>query len=299
MVVGGNVSVVIPHRNDLDGLARCLEALASLPDGPHEIIIADNGPDAGRAATDSVVERYRDLPIRLVHEPQPGAAHARNAGVAVARGMYLAFLDCDCRPDADWLKMGCELLGRHAVAGGPVVVSWEGQDGPMTAAAAFDLLFGFDVATSFRRHRHLLTSNLWVRRDVFEAVGPYRPGVSEDVEWCHRAAANGFQLRFDPALIVHHRALPSRRQLHARWRRVTHETWLYGRERGQSRIGWLAKCAVVAASIGVHGVRPLVDSRLTGIGLRLRTFALLADIRLRRAVYGMSLLFGSSGGASR
>jgi len=293
-VTPGTVSVIIPHRDDADGLERCLAALASLPDRPHEIIIADNAATAGRPAIEPVCGRYADLPIRLVYEPRQGAAHARNTAVNAAGGQLLAFLDCDCLPHPDWLQTGRAMLAIHAAVGGPVLVSWDVRDGPMTPAVAFDLLFGFDVARSFRRHHHLLTSNMWVRRDVFDAVGPFRPGLSEDVEWCHRAAAKGYELAFDPGLIVCHRALPSRRLLNDRWRRITRETWLYGRERGESGFDWFAKCCAVAASIPVHGARLLFDSRLSGPRLRLGTFALLAEIRLRRAIYGLSLLFSST-----
>lgn len=294
MVTFRHVSVIVPHRNDLAGLARCLDTLAGLPEKPHEIIVADNGPTAGLKAIITVIDRYLDLPIQLIHEPRQGAAHARNAGVKAANGQFLAFLDCDCRPDSKWLETGRKMLDNHAVVGGPVVVAWESRDGPMTAAVAFDLLFGFDVAKSFRRHRHLLTSNMWVRREAFDVVGPFREGVSEDVEWCHRAAAKGYELAFDRHLIVHHRALPSRQQLNARWRRITHETWLYWREGDGSRLTWFAKCCIVAASVTVHGARPIMDNRLIGCQLRMQTILLLAEIRLRRALYGFSCLFRSA-----
>lgn len=287
----GGVSVIIPHRNDVDGLDRCLAALAALAQGPQEIIIADNASAQEIGVLETLIERHHPLPIRLVQEPLQGAAPARNTAVAAATGSVLAFLDCDCRPRADWLQRGCDLLASHAVAGGPVVVSWEAGDGPITPAAAFDLLFGFDVARSYRRHQHVLTSNMWVRRDVFEAVGPFRQNVSEDVEWCHRAALKGYRLAFDPHLVVFHRALSERAQLNARWRRITRETWLYGQQRGQTGLGWIARCLAVAGSIPVHGARLLFDQRLSGARLRIAAFAVLADVRLRRAAYGLSLQF--------
>lgn len=288
------ISVIVPHRDDLDGLRRCLDALASLPDRPYEIIVVDNGSAIDWQSIDSVIGQYYDLPIRFVFEAKRGAAHARNTGVKAAKQQFLAFIDCDCRPSREWLSKGLGMLECHAVVGGPVVVSWQNEEGPMTSAVAFDMLFGFDVAKSFRRNRHLLTSNMWIRRDVFDVVGPFRHGVSEDVEWCHRATAKGYQLAFNPDLQVCHRALPSRQRLNDRWRRITHESWLYGRERGESNIAWLAKCCVVAASTFVHGARPLFDRRLTGLRLRLETSALLAEIRMRRAIYGISLPFSST-----
>lgn len=292
------VSVIIPHRNDLDGLERCLAALSALQHRPHEIIIADNASTTDAGALEALIQRHLTLPVKLVHERRPGAAHARNAAVHAASGSLLAFLDCDCSPQADWMGRGCDLLAIHAVAGGPVVVSWDASDGPVTPAVAFDLLFGFNVARSYRRNQHLLTSNMWVRRDVFDAVGPFRGGVSEDVDWCHRATAKGFRLAFDPGLSVSHRALPERAQLQARWRRITRETWLYESARGRGGVRWFARCLAVAASIPVHGMRVFFDGRLAGTRLRIGTFALLADIRLRRAIDGLGLLLFDPASAS-
>lgn len=94
------VSVVVcTIMKRLDSLATLLESLASLDYPDYEIILVDNRP-----ATDSdespVVERGR---IRVVRQPIPGVAAARNRGIQAATGEIIAFTDDDARVETDWL----------------------------------------------------------------------------------------------------------------------------------------------------------------------------------------------------
>lgn len=66
-----------------------------------ELLVVDNNSTDDTAA---VVDRFRDrLPIRGVFEPEPGLSHARNRGLAHARGAHLAFIDNDVLVEPDWL----------------------------------------------------------------------------------------------------------------------------------------------------------------------------------------------------
>src|SRR5947209_8097109 len=85
------VSVIVPTK-DRSGLLR--QALASVralegPDLAIELIVADNG------STDDTAAVAHEFGARLVRTLTPGAAAARNAGLRVATGEYLAFLDDD------------------------------------------------------------------------------------------------------------------------------------------------------------------------------------------------------------
>ncbi|HZU77391.1 MAG TPA: glycosyltransferase family A protein [Dehalococcoidia bacterium] len=85
------VSVVIPTR-DRSALLR--EALASVaavrgPDLEFDIIVADNG------ASDQTRAIAAEFGARYVHTATPGAAAARNAGLRLVRGEFIAFLDDD------------------------------------------------------------------------------------------------------------------------------------------------------------------------------------------------------------
>ena len=93
-----DVTVVIPTRDRWDVLSRTLEALARQELGgvEAEVVVVDNG-SRERPALDSV---------RLVEEPVPGAAAARNRGIAAARGRVVLFIGDDCIPADSGLVRG-------------------------------------------------------------------------------------------------------------------------------------------------------------------------------------------------
>jgi glycosyltransferase involved in cell wall biosynthesis len=87
----GFVSVVIPVRNGARYLGEAIESVLSQGISEIDVIVVDNGStDGSRAVAESFGAR-----VRLIDEPQPGAAHARNSGARLATGEYLAFLDAD------------------------------------------------------------------------------------------------------------------------------------------------------------------------------------------------------------
>ena len=87
------ISVIIPHFNDLGGLAKCLEALSiqTYPRDRFEIIVADNNSPQGQDAVAAVIAGR----ARMVVVAQKGAGPARNGAVEVASGRLLAFIDSD------------------------------------------------------------------------------------------------------------------------------------------------------------------------------------------------------------
>ena len=98
---------------------------------PYEIVVVDNDPDGSAAPIAERMAVEAAAAIRYVLEPRPGISHARNTGVAQARGRYLAFLDDDEVVGADWLAHLLDTLrrfGADAVVG-PVLPKFpEGAD---------------------------------------------------------------------------------------------------------------------------------------------------------------------------
>ena len=84
------VSVVIPTRNRPELLRQALDSVrAQAPGIPVQIIVADNAPQAEVAA---IAEDYR---ADYLATDAVGAGAVRNAGLKLARGDYIAFLDDD------------------------------------------------------------------------------------------------------------------------------------------------------------------------------------------------------------
>ena len=96
------VSVVVCTRNRQDDLLTCVEALERLDYPDLEIVVVDNAPSDD--ATE-VALAGRDFPrVRYAVEPRPGLSHARNLGVAEARGEIVAFTDDDVTVNARWVE---------------------------------------------------------------------------------------------------------------------------------------------------------------------------------------------------
>lgn len=95
-----DVSVVIPTYNRADMLGETLDSVASQTFADWECIVVDDGSTDD---TRALVETYarRDPRFRYVWQENASCAAARNHGVRVAEGRYIAFLDSDdlFRPD--------------------------------------------------------------------------------------------------------------------------------------------------------------------------------------------------------
>ena len=94
------LSIVVPTFRREVYLPPLLDAVAAqLADLPcaAELVLVDNSPEA--SARNVPLPGY----VRYIHEPRAGVAHARNRGVAEARGTHVIFLDDDELPAPGWL----------------------------------------------------------------------------------------------------------------------------------------------------------------------------------------------------
>lgn len=92
--MGPKISVIIPVYNTAARLPACLDSVLSQSHGDLEVILIDDGSTDGSGA---VCDQYAagDGRIRVIHQPNTGAAGARNAGLQAATGEFLSFVDSD------------------------------------------------------------------------------------------------------------------------------------------------------------------------------------------------------------
>ena len=89
-----SVSVVVPVYNVEVFLSQCVESLLAQTHKNLEIILVDDGStDSSGSICDDYAREYPQ--IRVVHKENGGLSSARNAGIDVAQGTYLAFVDSD------------------------------------------------------------------------------------------------------------------------------------------------------------------------------------------------------------
>lgn len=266
------ISVIIPHYDDRERLGRCIAALLPQIGAEDEVVVVDNASPA----PPEVPER-----VHLVVEATKGAAVARNRGVSETEAPILLFLDCDCVPAPDWIETARTVAEKADLVGGTVTVFDESPP-PRSGAEAFETVFAFDNRGYVMRKGFSVTANLLTHRPVFDEIGGFRPGLSEDLEWCRRATAAGYRLVHEDALRVAH---PTRRDwpaLRKKWHRLTQEAWGLERQDLRGRVLWAVRALAMPVSILAHAPRILRHSGLTARE-KARGLATLARLRVRRA----------------
>jgi hypothetical protein len=100
-------SIVVPLYNKGKFIERALTSVLSQTFPPLEIIVVDDGSsDDGPER----VSKFNDSRIRLVRQENSGPGAARNKGLSLARGTYVAFLDADDEYLPSFLEAGISLL---------------------------------------------------------------------------------------------------------------------------------------------------------------------------------------------
>ena len=93
------ISIIVPIYNVESYLERCLQSLVGQTYSDIEIILVDDGStDSCPQICDKWAEN--DERIKVIHKENGGLSDARNAGIAVATGDYIAFVDSD-----DWVEL--------------------------------------------------------------------------------------------------------------------------------------------------------------------------------------------------
>lgn len=195
-----SISVVIPVHNAGPRLDQAIGSVQRQSMSPDEVIVVDDG------STDDVAGRVRRLApgATCIRQPWRGVAHARNAGIEVASGRWIAFLDADDRWRPQKLErqlgalprvsddVGC-LYGRHATlaAGVSVLSRVPPRHGQLELA---DLL----------RRNWIGMSTALVRREAVARVGGFDGDLRAAVDWdlWLRMAAAGERFVYLPQLLA-------------------------------------------------------------------------------------------------
>lgn len=88
------LSVIIPIYKTEEFLTECVDSILDKADEDVEVVLVDDGsPDGCPGICDRYAEK--DTRVRVVHKENGGLSSARNAGLAVAKGRYVTFVDSD------------------------------------------------------------------------------------------------------------------------------------------------------------------------------------------------------------
>jgi glycosyltransferase involved in cell wall biosynthesis len=124
------VSIIVPIFNVEKYLERCLESQTGQTLSEIEIILIDDGsPDGSGKIADGWGER--DPRIKVIHQQNRGSGSARNAGISIATGEYIGFVDPDDWVSEDYFEGLYDAAERRKadVAATNGVVVWNEDDG--------------------------------------------------------------------------------------------------------------------------------------------------------------------------
>ncbi|WP_456388096.1 glycosyltransferase family 2 protein [Profundibacter sp.] len=280
-------AIIIPHYNDVARLMTCLDALGPAPDAV-ELVVVDND------STDDISPVRRAYPqLRIITETQKGAAMARNAGVTETTAPQLFFLDSDCVPSSDWIETALGIAGQADIIGGLVDV-FDETPPPRTGAQAFEAIFAFNNAAYITKKGFSGAGNILTNRDVFIATGPFRTGVSEDLDWCHRARAEGFELIYAPNLKVSHPSRTDWTALARKWKRLTREAFGVNGASPVARLKWAMRAMLMPISVLAHLPKVLRSKRVSGPRDRCVAIGTLIRLRLLRMAWMLRQAAGGS-----
>ena len=227
-----STSLIVSSRDRPAFLERIVDSVLAGGSRPDEMIVIDQSATPSGSMVAVAAETPAWFRYQWTHER--GLSRGRNAGISLARGEWLVFVDDDVLLPPDWFERMvaavCRAGPRAAVTGRVV----EGDPETPGAFAPSLSLSEVPVVHRGRPGRDVLQPlNMAVHRDVFVEVGDFdvRLGAgahfpsSEDNDFGYRLLEAGYQIVYDPSVVVIHRA----------WRTpgaLVPLRWSYGRGQG-------------------------------------------------------------------
>ena len=182
------VSVIVPAYNGEAYIQQAIASIVAQTYGNYEIIVVDDG------STDSTKQIVTQYPIQYLWQSNQGVAQARNRGLEVAAGKYIAFLDQD-----DWflphkLAFQVGLMEQHSHIGivnsGWQIVNSEGMlQAEVQPWKHLKTLAPADLIV----WKPVFLGAMLFRRSWLQKISGFDPHLQQtpDVELCLRLAAQG------------------------------------------------------------------------------------------------------------
>lgn len=202
-------SVIVPTYQRPEHIESCVASLLAQDiAGDFEIIVVDDGSNPPISLS---VESPR---LRVIRQENAGPGSARNLGVSVAVGNWIAFTDDDCRPTPTWLaELAQTIAGREDVLVGGTTTNAL-RDNVYSQASQELLAYFEEWESRFGTPRFFASNNIALSRKGYLAMGGFPEGypnaAGEDRELCDRWRHRGGRFERSAASIEHYHRLTLR-----------------------------------------------------------------------------------------
>lgn len=188
-----NISVIVPIYNVEPYLRRCVDSLLQQTCEDFELILVDDGsPDNCGAICDEYAAM--DARVRVIHKPNGGLSDARNAGLKIAQGEYIAFVDSDDWVTPDYLeRMLTAMLETGADICECDILRTSGEETALTKEHHAAELFTTVDAMEQLIHDGAFHQHVWnklYRREVIADIMFPKGKTNEDEFWTYQVFGN-------------------------------------------------------------------------------------------------------------
>ena len=212
------VSIITVNYNGLADTCEMIDSFRKYETYSYEIIVVDNGSRAPEG--EEIKKRYPE--IKVVQNTNTGFAGGNNAGLKVAQGEYLFFLNNDTliqepilealvrRLEADKMNGGVSPMLKYSYA--PDTLQYAGFT-PLSPITLRNAAIGFNEKDQPCYRTACETASLhgaamMVSRQVLQQVGPMTEIYFlfyEELDWSARMHRAGYKLWYEPAAVVYHK----------------------------------------------------------------------------------------------
>ena len=193
------ISVIIPTYNRKHTLQRAIDSVLAQTFKPFEIIIVDDGSKDG--TKEWLLQNYPS--VQYIHQPNNGVSSARNKGIQISQGSWIALLDSD----DEWMPEKLEYQSRFLEMNRDSSFCHTNEiwirNGVRVNQMKKHKKYGGDIFKYCLDICRISPSSSIIKKDVFEEVGAFDESltVCEDYDLWLRVTAKFNILFLDEPLI--------------------------------------------------------------------------------------------------
>jgi|SRR3989344_8905263 len=198
------ISIIIPFKNRIDELSKCLKSISRQADlNQVEILLANDNSDMDPLKKLTIKLNRLNLSVKVVNSRGNGSFAARNEASKYAKGEILAFTDSDCILDPDWCseiyKTCKDYHGSQGQSNGNKISL-------ISNSIDEDYQDEMKKITSNKFLRRIDTRNFAIRKLVFNQLGGFNSKLINygDVEFGRRAYIQGTKIVYNPRQLITH-----------------------------------------------------------------------------------------------